>query len=260
MLDFDLAQIYGVTTKRLNEQFRRNAERFPDDFAFQLAHQEFANLRSQIATSSLHGGLRHLPIVFTEHGALMLASVLNSPIAVEASVRVVRAFVWMREQSGRAQGIRTEIEANWKAASAAMTNPFTNLFEAIRQLVEPPLPEDRQRIGFHVRETAPPISRQKLSKEILIFHAQHARHTPANQVGQEHRPNHQGDADGGGGQDAQGAAGRAGRAAVRGVDERRCWRRRRRARRPSNIRSWKRARSGNAPSSWSAPTAVCAAR
>src|SRR5947207_22549 len=98
MLDFHLARIYGVTTKRLKEQLRRNAARFPKDFAFQLTRQELANLRSQFATSSLHGGLRYLPIGFTEHGALMLASILNSPIAVEASIRVVRAFVLMREQ------------------------------------------------------------------------------------------------------------------------------------------------------------------
>ena len=106
MLDSDLAVIYGVTAKRLNEQLKRNRARFPDDFAFQLTVQEFMNLKSQIATSSLksqfvisrsHGGKRKLPWVFTEHGALMLASVLNSEIAVQASVRVVRAFVRLRE-------------------------------------------------------------------------------------------------------------------------------------------------------------------
>src|SRR4051794_120342 len=98
MLDSDLANIYGVSTKRLNQQFSRNRKRFPTDFAFQLAAQEFANLKLQIATSSLHGGKRKLPWVFTEHGAIMLASVLNSPVAIEASVRVVRAFVYLREQ------------------------------------------------------------------------------------------------------------------------------------------------------------------
>src|SRR5213595_1039525 len=106
MLDSDLAAIYGVTTKRLNEQLRRNRSRFPNDFAFQLTTEEFRNLKSQIATSSLrsrfvtstsHGGKRKLPWVFTEHGALMLASVLNSEVAVQASVRVVRAFVKLRE-------------------------------------------------------------------------------------------------------------------------------------------------------------------
>src|SRR6266850_1744483 len=98
MLDWDLARVYGVELKRLNEQVGRNAERFPKDFAFQLTPQEFANLKSQFAISSSHGGRRKLPWVFTEHGALMLASVLNSPVAIEASVRVVRAFVYLREQ------------------------------------------------------------------------------------------------------------------------------------------------------------------
>src|SRR5580692_6768413 len=88
MLDSDLARIYGVSTMRLNEQFKRNRGRFPADFAFQLTRQEFANLISQIAISSSHGGRRKLPHVFTEHGAVMLASILNSPVAIEAGVRV----------------------------------------------------------------------------------------------------------------------------------------------------------------------------
>src|SRR5213593_202721 len=97
MLDSDLAAIYGVTTKRLNEQLKRNRPRFPDDFAFQLTLQEFTNLRSQSATSKGRGGRRYLPWVFTEHGALMLANVLNSDVAIQASVRVVRAFVRLRQ-------------------------------------------------------------------------------------------------------------------------------------------------------------------
>jgi hypothetical protein len=154
MLDFDLARAYGVTTKRLKEQFRRNIVRFPNDFAFRLTKQELANLRSQIATSSLHGGHRYLPVAFTEHGALMLATVLNSQIAVEASVRVVRAFVLMREHllanKELAQKL-SELESRVNGHDEAIAN----LFEAIRQLVEPPLPEDRPEIGF-MRETAPP--------------------------------------------------------------------------------------------------------
>src|SRR5712691_6596935 len=97
MLDSDLARIYGVTTHRLNEQFKRNEVRFPEDFAFRLTPEEYEALRSQIAISKSRGGRRYLPWVFTEHGALMLASVLNSPTAVTASVRVIRAFVRMRE-------------------------------------------------------------------------------------------------------------------------------------------------------------------
>jgi len=154
MLDFDLARIYGVTTKRLKEQYRRNVERFPDDFAFQLANQEFVNLRSQFAASSSHGGHRYLPIAFTEHGALMLAGVLSSPVAIEASVRVVRAFVLMREQLAvhkELSGKLVDLEQRVGGHDAAIRE----LFEAIRRLVEPPLPEKRREIGFHVRETAP---------------------------------------------------------------------------------------------------------
>jgi hypothetical protein len=155
MLDFDLARIYGVTTKRLKEQYRRNVERFPNDFAFQLANQELANLRSQFATSSLHGGHRYLPIVFTEHGALMLVSILNSPIAVEASVRVVRAFILMREQLTANKELAVKL-ADLEQRVGGHDAAIQDIFEAIRRLVEPPLPENRREIGFHVRETAPP--------------------------------------------------------------------------------------------------------
>src|ERR1017187_6643885 len=96
ILDSDLARIYGVPTKRLNEQVRRNAKRFPSDFLFRLASAEADNLKSQFATSSLHGGRRKLPFAFTENGAIMAANVLNSPEAVRMSVFVVRAFVQMR--------------------------------------------------------------------------------------------------------------------------------------------------------------------
>src|SRR5207302_944070 len=119
ILDTDLAKIYGVPTKRLNEQLRRNIDRFPKDFAFQLTPQEWAALRSQFATletgrteiietrdlrsqfatsKSGRGGRRYLPYAFTEHGALMAANVLNSPRAVAMSVYVIRAFVKMREE------------------------------------------------------------------------------------------------------------------------------------------------------------------
>ena len=97
ILDADLAKIYGVPTKRLNEQIKRNPARFPEDFIFQLTDEENNNLRSQFATSSLHDGRRYLPYVFTEHGSIMAATVLNSPKAIEMSVFVVRAFIKMRE-------------------------------------------------------------------------------------------------------------------------------------------------------------------
>ncbi len=103
ILDKDLAQLYGVVTKRLNEQVRRNRKRFPSDFMFRLTPQEAleikkgSNLRSQIATSSGYGGQRYLPYAFTEHGALMAANVLNSERAVTMSIYVIRAFVRLRE-------------------------------------------------------------------------------------------------------------------------------------------------------------------
>jgi len=97
MLDADLAEIYGVSTSRLNEQVRRNKSRFPEDFMFQLTREEFNNLISHFATSSSGwGGRRKLPLVFTEHGAIMAASVLSTPRAIQMSVYVVRAFVRLR--------------------------------------------------------------------------------------------------------------------------------------------------------------------
>ncbi|MEO6992444.1 MAG: ORF6N domain-containing protein [Lacunisphaera sp.] len=98
ILDADLARLYGVPNKRLNEQVRRNREKFPEDFCFQLTKDETANLKSQIATSSSeHGGARKLPWAFTEHGALMAANILRSPPAAKMAIYVVRAFVKQRE-------------------------------------------------------------------------------------------------------------------------------------------------------------------
>ena len=150
MLDSDLAAIYGVSTMRLNEQRRRNKKRFPSDFAFQLTRKEFANLISQFATSRSHGGRRKLPWAFTEHGAIMLASVLNSDIAVEASVRVVRAFVRLRE----IVSANAELAAKFAQLERRLDShdeAIAQLFAAIRQLLAP-APEKKREIGFHVRE------------------------------------------------------------------------------------------------------------
>ena len=162
MLDSDLAAIYGVTAKRLNEQLKRNHLRFPPDFAFQLTVQEFRNLKSQIATSSLrsqsvtsssHGGKRKLPWVFTEHGALMLASVLNSAIAVQASVRVVRAFVRLREMVAANAHLAAKLQELERRLDSH-DEGIANLFAALKQLLEPSEPTKRREIGFHVREEA----------------------------------------------------------------------------------------------------------
>jgi hypothetical protein len=158
MLDSDLAAFYGVTTKRLNEQLKRNRQRFPRDFAFQLTAEELVSLRSQIATSSLRsqnatskqGGRRYLPWVFNEHGALMLASVLNSDVAVDASVRVVRAFVRLREMISA----NTELAAKFSQLEQRLDShdeAIAQLFGAIRQLLAP-APGKERKIGFHVRE------------------------------------------------------------------------------------------------------------
>src|SRR3990167_4701428 len=105
MLDRDLAAIYGVSTKRLNEQVRRNRDRFPEDFLFRLTMEEATALfssRSQIATLKRGQNPKYAPYAFIEHGAVMAANVLNSPVAVRASIQVVRAFVRLREKIGRA--------------------------------------------------------------------------------------------------------------------------------------------------------------
>jgi hypothetical protein len=160
MLDSDLATIYGVTTKRLNEQLKRNRARFPDDFAFQLTGQEFTNLKSQIATSSLrsrfvtstsHGGKRKLPWVFTEHGAIMLASVLNSDIAVHASIRVVRAFVRLREMVAANAQLAAKLE-ELEHRLDSHDEAIVDLFVALKRLLEPSESPKKREIGFHVRE------------------------------------------------------------------------------------------------------------
>ena len=160
MLDSDLAAIYRVTTKRLNEQLKRNRNRFPDDFAFQLTTEEFRNSKSQIATSSLmsqfvtssgHGGRRKLPWAFTEHGAIMLASVLNSDIAVQASIRVVRAFVRLRQMVAANAQLAAKLE-ELEHRLDSHDEAIVDLFAALKRLLEPPEPPKRREIGFHVRE------------------------------------------------------------------------------------------------------------
>ena len=147
MLDSDLAEIYGVETKRLNEQVQRNLNRFPTDFMFQLTLAEYANLRSQFATSnSQYGGRRYLPYAFTEHGALMLANVLNSERAAQTSVMVVRAFVKLRQMLATNAGLARKLAAMEKKYDAQ----FKVVFDAIRQLMSPPARPKRE-IGFHVK-------------------------------------------------------------------------------------------------------------
>ena len=146
MLDSDLARIYGIATMRLNEQFKRNRKRFPSDFAFQLTPHEFAILISQFAISRSHGGRRKLPFVFTEHGAIMLASVLNSPVAVAASVAVVRAFVRLRELAMTHKELAKRLDESEKRMDGNDTS-LKRVFAALRQIMSPPA----RAVGFHVR-------------------------------------------------------------------------------------------------------------
>ena len=143
MLDSDLAKLYGVSTKRLNEQVKRNIERFPVDFMFQLTNDELDNLRSQLATSSSWGGRRYPPYVFTEHGVVMLASVLDTKIAVQSSIQVVRAFIYLRKMLVS----HDKLAKNLDTLERKYDSQFKVVFDAIRQLMTPSESPQR-RIGF----------------------------------------------------------------------------------------------------------------
>jgi hypothetical protein len=156
MLDADLAELYGVETKVMNQAIKRNTERFPEDFMFQLTAEEFADLKCQIGTSNLRsqivtsnkpagrGGRRYLPYALTEHGAIMAASVLNSPRAVETSVQVVRAFVQLRQM------LATNAELSRKLAilEKKYDIKFKAVFDAINELMSPLETKKKRSIGF----------------------------------------------------------------------------------------------------------------
>ena len=146
ILDADLAELYGVPTRTLIQAIKRNINRFPSDFTFVLTRQEVTNLRSQIVTSSW-GGRRHLPRVFTEHGAIMAASVLNSRRAIEVSVFVVRAFVKLKEMASTHRALAQKL-AELEHRIEGHDERIQSLLEAIRRLMALPEPP-RRRIGFH---------------------------------------------------------------------------------------------------------------
>jgi hypothetical protein len=143
MLDADLAVLYEVSVKRLNEQVRRNRDRFPGDFMFQLSGEEDANLRSQTATSSSWGGRRRAPFAFTEQGVAMLSSVLRSPRAVRVNVEIMRAFVRLRQMLGA----NADLAAKLAELEARYDSQFKVVFQAIRELMAPPA-RPRRPIGF----------------------------------------------------------------------------------------------------------------
>ena len=155
ILDSELAALYGVTVSVFNQAVKRNMERFPADFAFQLTREEHESLRSQIVILKAGRGAhrKYLPYVFTEHGAVMAASVLNSPKAVEMSVEVVRAFVRLRQilAANRQLAARVDdLERKMNQSNAAHSNNIGTLFDAVRSLMTAPEKPKRQ-IGFQTK-------------------------------------------------------------------------------------------------------------
>lgn len=143
MLDADVAEVYGVTTARLNEQVRRNRGRFPPDFMFQLSPEEKVEVIANCDHLLKLKFSATRPYAFTEHGALMLASVLNSATAVAASIQIVRAFVRLREAIGAHRDLARKLDI----LERKYDGQFQAVFEALRQLMAPP-PEKRRKIGF----------------------------------------------------------------------------------------------------------------
>ena len=148
IVDADLALLYDVPTKRLNEAVKRNEGKFPGDFMFTLTDEEFANLRSQFATSSsAHGGRRYAPLAFTEHGAIMASMVLNSERATALSVYVVRAFVELRGLVSANKELATKVNALERKVSVHEHN-IAVLADSMAELLATPAPPPKRPIGF----------------------------------------------------------------------------------------------------------------
>jgi ORF6N domain len=151
MLDATLADLYGVETRALIQAVRRNPDRFPADFMFQLSASEAANLTSQsVISSGGHGGRRRVPYVFTEHGVAMLSSVLRSPRAVQVNIEIVRAFVRLRQVLAGT----TELAARLDELERQYDQRFRAIFDAIRELMKPP-PTNKRQLGFRPPESPP---------------------------------------------------------------------------------------------------------
>jgi hypothetical protein len=146
MLAHDLAKLYGLATKRLNEQVRRNLDRFPDDFMFQLDEEEWSNLRSQFATSRSWGGRRSPPYAFTEHGVLMLSSVLSSERAIAVNIRIMRVFVKMNRMLMNDRELMHRLE-RMEGRQEQYDAALNDLFDAVKQMMEIPM-EERKRLGY----------------------------------------------------------------------------------------------------------------
>ncbi len=147
MVDEDLAEMYGVETRRLNEQVKRNLKRFPKDFMFSLTQKEYDNLKSQNATSSW-GGRRKLPNVFTEQGVAMLSSILNSDTAIEVNIRIIRVFTKLREYALTHKEILVQLSRLEKEVKSN-SRDIENIFAVLKELIEKDSkPQPRNRIGF----------------------------------------------------------------------------------------------------------------
>ena len=150
MLDRDLAGLYGVETKSLNLAVKRNIDRFPCDFMFQLTKDELINLRFQFETSRW-GGSRYLPYVFTEHGIAMLSSILNSKRAIQVNILIMRAFTKLRDMLLTHKELAVKIDV-LERKYGEHDETIKTIFEAIKQLLEPPLAKERKIIGFGVEK------------------------------------------------------------------------------------------------------------
>lgn len=146
IFDFDLAQLYGIETKMLKRAVKRNLDRFPEDFMFELTPEEFANLRNQFGTSTW-GGTRYMPFAFTEHGVVMLSSVLNTTVAINASIKVVRAFIKLRNLLGAYEELTNRMDT----LEMQYDSKFDAVFHAIEELTARKR-EPRTRIGFKKNE------------------------------------------------------------------------------------------------------------
>ena len=148
LLDSDLAALYGVDTKALTRAIRRNQNRFPADFMFQLNKDEFADLKRQFGTSSQWGGRRYAPYAFTEHGVAMLSSVLHSQRAVQVNIEIMRTFVRLRKLLASHKDLARKLAA----LEQRYDKQFKVVFDAIRQLMAPPATGAKRTIGFHTRQ------------------------------------------------------------------------------------------------------------
>ena len=151
MLDRDLAGLYGVGAKVLNQAVKRNIKRFPDDFMFQLSWEEVESSRSQFVTLKQGKNIKYLPYAFTEHGVAMLSSVLNSERAIQVNILIMRAFTKLREILLTHKDLAAKIEVLEKKY-AEHDQAIKSIFEAIKQLLEPPLVKERRITGFRVEK------------------------------------------------------------------------------------------------------------